>query len=206
MPRPQSALLNEYIKIWMCKEVSKSSVGWKWSLAPQTPISRISGANISTSSVDAVLIQLLLYFAGELSYQHHSEELLNYLWLLVAWVFIYFSYLTSGNKKYLCLRLVLCLKGCKVKGVNVSFVRNTSLLSWIENQAKCFRRSLSCPKSPHHSLLQFRCVSVNCSFFFGVFLNLSRSGRESWGLNVDVAGGYSWKKLQHRLLHCCNLT
>lgn len=180
-------------------------MGWKWPLAPQTSISRISGANISTSSVDAVLIQLLLSFAGELSYQHHSEELLNYLWLLVAWVFIYFSYLTSGNKKYLCLRLVLCLKGCKVKGVNVSFVRNTSLLSWIENQAKCFRRSLSCPKSPHHSLLQFRYVSVNCSFFFDVFLNLSRSGRESWGLNVDIAGGYSWKKLQHRLLHCCNL-
>lgn len=184
--------------------MSKSSVGWKWPLPPQTSISRISGADISTSSVYAVLIQLLLYFTGELSYQHHSKELLNYLWSLVPWIFIYFSYLTSGNKKKnLCLQLVLCLKGCKVKGVNVRFIRNTSLFSWIENQAKCFQGFLSGPKSTHHSLLQFRYVSVNC-IFFGVFLNLSRPGRESWGLNVDVAGGYFWEKLQHHL-YCCNL-
>lgn len=179
-------------------------MGWEWPLPPQTSISRVSGANISTSFVCAVLIQPLRYFTAELSYQHHSKVILNYLWLLLPWVFIYFSYPASGNKKYLCFQLLLCLEGCRVKGVNVRFITNTSLFSWIKNQANGLQGFFSRPKSLHHSLLQFRYIFSKLHFL-GLFLNLSRSGRESWGLNVDVAGGYFWKKLQHHLHHCCTL-
>lgn len=61
--------------------------------------------------------------------------------------------------------LKLCLKRCNVKGVNVIFIKNTFLLSWLEKHAKCFQYFLSWNKPTHHSFLKFCIISVNCSFF-----------------------------------------
>lgn len=142
----------------------------------------------------SILVQLFPYFTSNISYQRISKALFKFFVVASTFHFCLFQ-VTWLLEENLCFQLFGAgLKGCNVKGVNVSFIKNTSLFSWIEKHAKCFQYFLSCNKSTHHSLLQFCYISVNYGFFV-CFLNLSRSGVESWGLNVDMAWGHFWKKL-----------
>lgn len=156
----------------------------------------MSFANIFTTRVYAVLVLFNSSFMSLATFLI-SVFPKHFLIICGCWylpfLFIW-SYLTSGRKSMYSVILELCLKGCNVKGINVRFIKNTSLFSWIEKHAKRFQYLLSCNKSMHHSLLQFCYISVNYDFFV-CFLNLSRLGMESWGLNVNMAGGHFWKKL-----------
>lgn len=64
-----------------------------------------------------------------------------------------------------CLFWNFALKDVNVKGVNVRFIKNTSIFNWLEKHAKYFQYFLSCNKSTHHSLLYFCIISVNYGFF-----------------------------------------
>lgn len=99
-----------------------------------------------------------------MSYLHISKTL--FICVCYCLLFTFSSgYLTSGRKSVFSSVLKLCLNQCSVKGVNVIFIKNTFLCSWLEKHAKCFQYFLSWNKATHHSFLKFHIISVNCSFF-----------------------------------------